>query len=472
MNAPLTTSGYTQADCAPGILHLGYGAFHRAHQAFYVDRYMQQSGDLRWGIIAVNLRGADAGRFAADQYAQDYVLKTVSAAGMEEYHALRPHLDFVDWSAEPEAAEKLAALPEISLITITVTESGYYLDDSGRLNLKDPLLAQELAGGHAHSVYAYLHAGLRRRMQAGGGPVSVLCCDNIRANGRMLEANLKDYLQVCEDQELLDWLAEHASFPCAMVDRITPKPLPEYTRQTQHLFGREDGPEHGPTVLAEDFIQWVIEDRFVAPRPQWEQAGVTMTCSVTPYEEAKIRILNGGHLCLAYLGALAGHRTFDRALDDAELFDHFFRFETEEVLPALTLQLPFDKRAYLDQITARFRNASIGDTLERLCMDGLAKHPLYLLPTLADSFAAGREPRLGIRSVAGWYVLARRVSSGLMDFDYIEPRMAELKPLLADGAFDAFANSRLIWGELPQIYPAFADILRNQVTEVEARWPV
>ena len=465
----LQGSTYDRSDCATGIVHLGFGAFHRSHQAVYVDRYMQETGDLRWGIAAINLRPSDSRDFARDADAPEgYVLKTMSSTGETEFRVIRSHVDFADWPNDSSRAERTLAQTSVHLVTITVTESGYHLDDEGNLDTGDPLIAEELSGRSTRSVYACLSAGLRRRMRAGAGPVSILCCDNVRRNGRMLRTNLMAYVRALGDEDLARWLDANASFPCSMVDRITPRPRFEHTEETRKLFSWQSG----RTVMAEDFIQWVLEDDFAGPRPQLEKAGVTLTGDVDPYEEAKIRILNGGHSCLAYLGALSGHRTFDEAISDPELFDHFRRYETEEVLPALDVHLPFDKEEYLEKIVNRFRNRNMDDSLERICTDGFAKFSIFIRPTLEGCFAAGRKPYRGIGSVASWYVFARKVLGGRMPFNYIEARMPALKPLLAEGAFASFANSELLWGNMPRRYPEFKRILKSKIEEMETTWPM
>ena len=465
----LKSSTYDRSDCATGIVHLGFGAFHRSHQAVYVDRYMQETGDLRWGIAAINLRPCDSRNFARDVDApRGYVLKTVSSTGETGFQVVRSHVDFADWSNDSSRAERILAETSVRMVTITVTESGYYLDDEGNLDRRDPVIAEELSGRNPRSVYACLSTGLRRRMKAGAGPVSVLCCDNIRRNGRMLRMNLMSYVRALGDGDLAHWLAANASFPCSMVDRITPKPELEHTEETRKLFSWQSG----RTVMAEDFIQWVLEDDFAGPRPQLEKVGVTLTGNVDPYEEAKIRILNGGHSCLAYLGALSGHRTFDQAIADPELFDHFRGYEIEEVLPALDTHLPFDKEEYLEKVVARFRNRNTGDSLERICADGFAKFSIFIRPTLEGCFAAERRPHRGIRSVASWYVFAQRVLSGKLPFNYMEARMPALEPLLAEGAFTSFANSELLWGNMPRQYPEFERILKSKIKEMETIWPM
>ena len=203
----LLASDYRRADCEIGIVHVGYGAFHRAHQAVFVDAFMQATGDLGWGIAAVNLRAAEHASFAEAAAAEDgYVLKTMSPQRVIQHRVIRPHIAFRDWTVDAAAAEALIAQPSVHLVTITVTESGYYLDDAGGLNKEDPVIRAELDGGAQGTVYAYLVNGLRRRMESGGAPLSILCCDNIRGNGRMLRRNLGAYLDAIGSGELRAWV--------------------------------------------------------------------------------------------------------------------------------------------------------------------------------------------------------------------------------------------------------------------------
>jgi len=273
---------------------LGFGAFHRAHQAVYIDEYMQGSGDLRWGIAAVNLRGAEAAQFqaASDDVAQHdgYFLKSVSAAGEVALRRVRSHVAFLDWSTDAAQAEALLSQASVHLVTITVTESGYYTDPNGDLNPSDPLIASEIAGGQAQSVYGYLRAALKTRMSATGAPITIACCDNIRQNGKMLHRNLLAYLIACGATDLAAWVEANVAFPCSMVDRITPRSDAELSQELSQIVGK---PVSAP-IVAEDFMQWVLQDIAKAEMPDLAQAGVTVTPDVDPYEETKIRVLNGG----------------------------------------------------------------------------------------------------------------------------------------------------------------------------------
>ncbi len=460
---------YNPSDCKIGIVHLGFGAFHRAHQALYVDDYMDQTGDLRWGIAAVNLRALESSNFAGlKEASHGYVLKSMSSNGDVDFRRVRSHVKFSDWADNAEEAEALLARPSVHMVTITVTESGYYMDETGALNPTDPSIVAELGGGAPRTIYAYLNRALARRQAAGLGGISILCCDNIRRNGKMLQRNLFAYLDLIGAENLVEWVRTWVTFPCSMVDRITPRTSEELQGEVDALFG----PSPFIPVMAEDFTQWVVDDHFAAERPDLTKVGVTFTKNVDPYEEAKIRILNGGHTCLAYLGALAGHHTFDQAMADPELFAHFEEFERGEVLPALIEALPFDKNIYLDQIIVRFKNASIGDTVERICADGYLKFPIFIHPTLAGCLKQGILPRAGLRAIASWYVFCKHIEAGTLPITYEEPYWENLRELLQDGQVDRFARSASLWGTLPQDHSEFMPALIAAITEMEKKWPV
>lgn len=465
----IAATQYDRSACAVGVVHLGYGAFHRAHQAVYIDDYMERTNDLRWGICAVNLRGSESAHFetARAEVANNdgYFLKSISTTGDADLRSVRSHVKFMDWSSDTDATEALLTQASVQLVTITVTESGYYTDPNGDLDATDPTVAAEIAGNPATSVYGYLRAALRARMETGGAPITIACCDNIRQNGKMLKRNLLAYLEACKETALKAWAQDNVSFPCSMVDRITPRSPVSLSEELSEALGK---PVTSP-IMAEDFTQWVLEDNFAGPMPDLAKADVTVTPDVDPYEETKIRVLNGGHTALAYLAALEGLDTFDESMRVDHLRAHFNAFETEEVLPAITIDLPFSKSEYLDTIASRFGNAAIGDTIARICADGMAKFPIFIRPTLEGCLKQGITPIHAIRSIASWYVFSKHVVAGKIPFDYVEPRWDELNEMLGT---DTFITSPQLWGDLPETYSVFADSLRNAISELESKWPV
>ncbi len=464
----LYCTSYDQNECQIGVVHLGYGAFHRAHQAIYFDDYMEKTKDLRWGIAAVNLRPEESVSFKQSGQANNgYIIKTIDVDGSVEYRKVRSHLHYSDWSSSPDVAEQLLSNPDVTVVTITVTESGYYLDGNGDLDLTASIISQEIRGEKSQSIYAYLSNALTKRMDEINQPVSVLCCDNIRANGKMLRRNFLAYLNATKQQDLSNWVVKNVSFPCSMVDRITPRASSDLLQEVDIAFGSENfDPIH-----SEAFSQWVLENNFAAPMPDLRMSNVEIVEDVDPYEEAKIRILNGGHTALAYLGALAGHKTFDEAMLNPVLREHFDTFQTNEVLPGLQMSLPFDKQAYLQKISDRFCNRAIADQLERICMDGYSKMQLYIRPTLQSCFEQDIMPICTLDCIASWYVYARAYKAGKMEIPYHEPYWKQLIPLLDKGKELAFACSEELWGDLPEKHKIFASALVEAISRMEQKWP-
>ncbi len=460
---------YNREACKIGIIHLGFGAFHRAHQAVYIDNYMEETGDLNWGIAAVNLRAEEANAFSHHVFDENgYLLKTTSPNGEIAYQEIRSHICFEDWATNPTSAENLVALPSVKIISMTVTESGYYLNDDWSLNDNHPIILDELKGGKKRSIYAYLAAGLKQRMKTLGKPITILCCDNIRSNGEKLCRNFKTYLVLLGETGLLDWIDKNATFPNSMVDRITPRATEELSKEVSLLAsGFEDTAIH-----AEGFIQWVLQDKFVNGFPALEKAGVEIVDNVDPYEEAKIRILNGGHTGLCYLGALAGYQTFDQAMTDPKLREHFDQFEEENVLPGLTVDLPFNKAEYCGLIAERFSNTAIADDLSRICMDGWSKFPIYIRPTIKSCLAQGIQPGYGYDCIASWYVYARRFAAGKTHIPYHEPYWEQLKPLLQQGCESNFASLEALWSDLPKTYDEFVPEIVSAIKRMEQKWPI
>jgi len=463
-------SNYDRDACSAGIVHVGFGAFHRAHQAVYIDHYMEKTGDLAWGIHSINLRAAESDAFeqviSGIEKSGGYLLKTTNPENDRKYQLIRPHIAFSNWATQTQDAENALVPEAVKLVTITVTESGYYLDDKGKLNVDDPVISAELSNGKGKSLYAYLAIALKQRAEHTDLPLTISCCDNIRENGHMLEQNFHHYLALTKQNELLGWVKDNVSFPCSMVDRITPRLTDTVRNEIEDLFpGLGDSAVH-----AETFKQWVIEDKFASTIPDLTEAGVELVDNVFPYEEAKIRILNGGHTGLTYLGALAGYKTFDQTMKDKELRLHFNNFESQEVLPAIRLDLPFDKEEYLAVIASRFSNEAIADALERICMDGFTKMQIFVRPTLEGCFEHGIVPHHTLISIASWFVYARRFLQGNMPIEYIEPNWDKMRPMLEPGGENLMVESIDLWSDLPDRFTEFKPALLAAIQETETRW--
>ena len=465
--AALLRTTYERDATRVGVVHVGVGAFHRAHQAVYFDDLMERTGDLSWAVAGVNLRSANSGEIARLRRGGGaYVVKSYDPDGGSEFRLVRAHKALFDWSRAAERAEDVLADGGVRVLSVTATESGYCLGEDGALDLGHPEIRAELQGAGRSSVYAYLRAALEKRRAAGGRPLTVLCCDNLRENGTMLRRNLQLYLIAAGERGLASWISDRVSFPCSMVDRITPRPDARHAREVAERFGiREDF-----TIHCERFTQWVIGDQFIGSRPDLDVAGAELVKDVHPYEEAKIRILNGAHLALAYLAALQGFETYDAALRDPSLNALFDELTTAEVLPTLDGATPVDLPAYRDSVKRRFLNRSIADPIARIAMDGVSKFPVFLLPTIRACFACGVVPHAALTSVASWYVFLRRLETGRIEFDYVDPKLPMIRPLLAADREEEFARLEGLWGDTARRHPEFVRVLCARIAELDAKY--
>ena len=464
----LLQTAYDRDAARVGVVHVGVGAFHRGHQAVYFDDMMERTGDLNWAIAGVNLRSAQSGDIARlRRSGGTYVVKSYDPDGGSAFRLVRAHKAFFDWSQVAAEAEAVVADASVHALTITVTESGYCLGDDGGLDLDNPEIRAELDGAGKSSIYAYLRAALGKRRAAGGRPLTILCCDNLRENGSMLERNLGRYLAAAGESSLAAWVSDRVSFPCSMVDRITPRPDARHAREVAERFGIGDD----FTIHCERFRQWVIDDRFAGPRPALDAAGAELVEDVRPYEEAKIRILNGAHLALAYLAALRGFETYDAALRDPALDAFFDALTTTEIVPSLDGASPVDLPSYRDTVKRRFLNRSIADPIARIAMDGVSKFPVFLLPTIRARLGRGVIPGSAITAVASWYVFLRRVEAGRLRFDYIDPKLPMILPLLGKGREEEFARLTGLWGDTARRHPEFVREVCVRISELEAEYP-
>ncbi|MBW6393513.1 mannitol dehydrogenase family protein [Billgrantia antri] len=388
------------------IVHLGLGAFHRAHQAVYLERYRQRSGDATWGVSSANLRGGvalvDALRNAGYHYHvaeyadRDHV--TLRAIGVIEEALFSGRDDGDQWGRDLEALLVRMASPETRLVTLTVTEKGYFLNPSdGRLLRDDPLIAHDIDHPHSpRTAPGILVEALARRRAAGTPAFTVLCCDNMPDNGRRTRAAVVQ-LAACRDAELAEWIEREVAFPCSMVDRIVPAMTAD-----DHARLAELGVDDPNAVVGEAFSQWVVEDDFPLGRPAWEAEGVEMVADVAPFETMKLRMLNGSHSLLAYLGALEGIETVFDAVSRDDLRDLLRRYMLEEAAPTLSMPAGTDLDAYADSLLARFANDSLRHRLQQIAMDGSQKLTQRWLHGALARLEAGGEVPCTALGVAAW----------------------------------------------------------------------
>jgi fructuronate reductase len=388
-------AGYEPASLGVGIVHLGIGAFHRAHQAVYIDDLLAQgAGD--WRILGVSLRSPGA----RDQLVpQDGLYTLVVREGTEErLRIIGSIADVLVASENPQAVIGAIAAPATHIVSLTITEKGYCHDpSSGEINWNHPDIVHDLMNlASPKSAIGYLAAGLKQRMAAGAGPVTLMSCDNLPHNGTVLKAVLIAFVAKAVP-ELKEWLAANISFPATMVDRIVPATTDDDLARLETLLGMADK----GMVKAEPFSQWVIEDDFAGPRPAFERVGAQMVADVRPFELAKLRMLNGSHSTIAYLGLFHGYQTVDQAMADPRIAQVVGAL-MEEAAATLPSVPGLDPAIYAEALKARFRNAALQHRLSQIAMDGSQKLSQRLLGTIADLHAAGRAPQATATGVAAW----------------------------------------------------------------------
>jgi D-arabinitol 4-dehydrogenase len=428
------------------MLHLGLGAFHRAHQAWYFD-CMARKGNSTWALASGNIR-PDMPQLLTDLNGQGgrYTLETITPAGTFNYHRIDAIDKVLPWSEDLHDIVTQGRKPETRIISFTVTEAGYFLDQEGRLDLSHADLRMDLDSKTGRTIYGAMRAILQARRDDGAGPVTLLCCDNVRSNGSQFRSGLLDFLERCGDVSLRDWVRVNTSCPDSMVDRITPRPPAGLAQRVLLATGLVDK----CAVMAEDFCQWVIEDDFIAGRPDWQAVGVQMVKSVAPYEEAKIRILNGAHSCLAWAGALAGHTCIHEALADTTIRTMAWQYITSDVIPCLSPS-PVDLERYRDTVLDRFGNAHIRDTTERVTADGFAKLPGFIAPTIRERVARGERFDASAALPALFLLFLQHWDAGKIAFAYRDKAVGqqEIDRLLgARDVVQAFCSSEVLWGAL------------------------
>ena len=431
-------------------LHLGLGSFHRAHQAMYMQN-LHDIGEAQWNIFAGNLRNDMQSNIEIlKSQNNEYILETIDAAGKHDYQKIKSIKSIIDWDIELEGLTAVAAHKNTKVISFTVTEAGYYLDEEFNLDDTHEDLKSDLEGKTKVTIYGALSHFLRTRMELHGEPVTLLSCDNIRSNGTRAKNALLDFIRRIGDTELLDWTIKNTSSPNSMVDRITPRPTSDVGERVLKATGESDS----VAIMAESFCQWIIEDDFIADRPSWELVNVDMVDDVEPYEEAKIRILNGTHSCIAWAGSLRLYDYIHEGMQDPEVRKLAYDYITNDVIPCLNdpdHQSLLDLFEYRDIVLDRFNNPSIRDTNQRVAMDGYSKIPNFILPTINEALKEERSIDDVIMLPALFLAFLIRQQRRELPFKYEDQIMegADVESIVtAEDPVLVFANERLIFKEL------------------------
>ncbi|PRY51303.1 fructuronate reductase/mannitol 2-dehydrogenase [Geodermatophilus tzadiensis] len=460
---------YDRAALRPGIVHIGVGGFHRAHQAVYLDE-LARAGETGWGVVGVGLHSREIGEVLAGQDG----LWTVVERGADGDRAtvvgvLTRYLYAPD---DPEAV--LAALTDerTRVVTLTITGTGYRVDaHTGEFDADDPHVARDLEDpGSPETVFGYLVEALHRRREAGQPPFTVLSCDNMQSNGSAARTAVVSFARLRDgtgDDGLAEWIDEHVAFPSSMVDRITPNTSPE----DRDAVAAGTGVDDRWPVVTEPFRQWVVEDSFCNGRPPLEQVGVRFVDDVSPYETVKTRLLNAGHSAIAYLGYLAGYRTTADVMADPVFRDYLTRLMAEEIAPHLPEVPGVDLDEYQATLLGRLANPRMADQLSRLGRRGSTKIPNYLLPSVRAAMEAGRPHRLLCVAVAGWLRFLRGHDYAGDEVPVQGPRL-DLVPIAQEAGGDAapLLSERSVFDHVGQD-PRFADCVQEALSALDRQGP-
>lgn len=371
--------GYDRSSIRVGLAHIGVGGFHRAHLAVLLDRCLSIPGNSDWGICGMNILKQDEAMAKAMKL-QDglYTVTEMQPNGDHTTRLIEAMVEYVFVPEDVDFALNRLADPHIKIVSLTITEGGYFLDKQGRFDVQHPDIVNDLKNPRQpKTAFGILVEAIRRRRDAGVRPFTVLSCDNLLHNGDTTKMACVEFAKGV-DRSLADLIAREVAFPNSMVDRITPRTDPA----TKEMLWKLTGVQDEAPVICEDFIQWVVEDNFPSGRPSWERVGVFFTPDVYSYEQTKMRLLNASHCLLAYPAYLAGFRKVDEAITDP-LFNHYIRsFMFEDAAPWLKSLPDLDMEDYIENLMKRFSNRFIGDQVSRICGDGGSKFPKFVVPTL------------------------------------------------------------------------------------------
>ncbi|MDT5243245.1 MAG: sorbose reductase [Mycobacterium sp.] len=446
----VATPPYDRTRLKRGIAHFGVGNFHRAHQAFYIDRCLALPGQDDWGIVGIGLSGGERGQKKADQFrSQDclYSLTVAPAHGATSVRVIGAQLDYLLAPEQPADVLELLTDPALRIVTLTITEGGYHVDpESGVFVIDHPDVAHDLTGeGDPRTVFGFVTKALARRRAAGTKPFTVVSCDNLRHNGEVARAAFVGFASAL-DQELAAWIDSNVTFPNSLVDRITPSVSAKDAARLNAASGLADQ----IPLVAEDFSQWVIEDRFVDGRPALHEVGVQFSDEVKLWEQVKVRVLNAGHLTLTYPALLLGYHEVAEAMRDPQIPVLLERFLDKVVLPLLESPRDVNLVGYKNTVLERFSNEAMHDQLTRIASDSASKVAVFLTTTLQQVLARGTDHHLPAFILAAWSRVLQGKDDDGKSFEVTEPRLDEtarrllisgdprealrVEPLVASGA--------------------------------------
>jgi mannitol 2-dehydrogenase len=447
---------YDRTAVSVGIVHLSVGGFHRSHQAMYLDRLMEQGKAMDWGICGVGLLPADVRmRDVLTEQDRLYTLVLKHPDGTLEPRVIGSVVDYLYAPDDPEAVIEVMAAPTTRIVSMTVTEGGYNVHPvTSDFDERNPAVQRDLApGAIPTTAFGLVTEALRRRRTRGVPAFTVLSCDNVQGNGEVARRAFSAFARLT-DPELGAWVATEVSFPSSMVDRITPVTSDEDRQLVNDRFGIDDG----WPVVAEPFVQWVLEDKFPQGRPPLEDAGVQLVADVMPYELMKLRLLNASHQAMCYLGHLAGYRYAHEVCQDDDFVEFLSGYMDEEATPTLEPVPGVDLPSYKRQLIERFANPHIQDTLARLCAESSDRIPKWLLPVIAAQLTSSGAMWRSATVVAAWARYCEGTDEQGQPIEVIDALRDRLMGAAARrvDAADAFIADRELFGDLVE-QPRFRD---------------
>ncbi|NNG21050.1 mannitol dehydrogenase family protein [Naumannella sp. ID2617S] len=437
---------YDRLEVTPGIVHFGVGGFHRAHEAMYLDRLMNEGKALDWGIIGVGTMSADARmRDALGPQNGLYTLVLKHPDGTLEPRVIGSILDFLLAADDPEAVLERTCDPATRIVSLTITEGGYHVNQATGEFDPDEALERDIARESLPTTaFGFITEALRRRREAGVPAFTVMSCDNLPGNGDVAREMIGEFARR-QDPELAAWIAAEVHFPNSMVDRITPVTSPEDLERVGAL-----GVDDAWPVVCEPFTQWVLQDDFGLGRPPFEEVGVQLVDDVVPYELLKLRLLNASHQALCYLGYLCGYRYAHEVCSDPEFVDFLLGYMEREGTPTLPEVPGVDIDAYRRRLIERFANPEVRDHLARLCLESSDRIPKWLVPVIRENLASGGEIESSALVVAAWARYAEGVDEQGEPIEVVDRWKEKVMAAAARQGEDelAFLRDRSFFGDL------------------------
>jgi len=454
---------YDRSKLKAGIVHIGVGGFHRAHQAMYVNELLKTPGSEQWGICGIGL--LENNRSLRDVLVkQDYLYSLVvrHPNGQIDNKVIGSMIDFLFAPDNKQAVIDQLAHNDTKIVSLTITEGGYNFDPAtGDLDLENASIMHDIANPEdPTTAFGYIAAALQLRKNQGMRAFTVQSCDNIQHNGAVTRKMLLTFTQQ-QDSELCQWIEKNVEFPNAMVDRITPVTTKTDIEYVTDTFGLTD---EWP-ITCESFSQWVIEDNFSDGRPNWDLVGAQFVTDVTPFEKMKIRLLNAGHSVLGLLGSIHGYATIDETVSDKDFAQYLRAFMDLEVTPLLDELEGIDLEEYKDTLIERFSNPNIKDSLARICSESSAKLPKFLIATINENLAVGRDCSLATLVIATWCLYSdKQVNQALETLDIQDAMHDELAEYAQKTREDKLAFLRIngLFGDLieqPTLSKAYAEAI-------------